>query len=71
MGRGRADRRAAALTWLEPIWPTVLGADDLAALDALFARLIWIADGDDDALDRAAREYRAIIGAARARRPRR
>jgi hypothetical protein len=50
---GAAD--PATLTWLEPIWQTVLGGDDLAALDALFARLIWIADGDDDALDRAAR----------------
>ncbi|WP_028064665.1 vWA domain-containing protein [Solirubrobacter soli] len=56
---GAAD--PATLTWLEPIWQTVLGEDDLAALDALFARLIWIADGDDDALDRAAREYRTII----------
>ena len=33
-----------------------------AALDELFARVIWIADGELDALDRAAREYRAIIG---------
>ena len=38
-------------TALEPIWQTVLGADDLRALDALFARLIWIADGEIDALD--------------------
>jgi hypothetical protein len=52
----------ATLRWLDPIWATVLGVHDVAALDALFDRLIWIADGDDDALDRAAREYRAIIG---------
>ncbi len=40
----------------------VLGERDLAALDELFARVIWIDDGDPQALDRAAREYRAIIG---------
>ena len=39
-----------------------LGEDDLRALDALFARVIWIADGELEALDKAAREYRAIIG---------
>src|SRR4051812_46563944 len=39
---GAAD--PATLTWLEPIWTSVLGADDLSALDALFARLLWIAD---------------------------
>src|SRR5439155_1002378 len=47
---------------LEPIWRPVLGKTDLAALDALFACLIWIFDGDDAAFDVAAREYRAIIG---------
>jgi hypothetical protein len=57
---GAAD--PGTISWVEPIWATVLGAQDLAALDALFARLVWIPDGDDDALDRAAREYRAIIG---------
>ena len=40
----------------------MLGEADLAALDALFARLIWIGDGDDDALDAAARAYRELIG---------
>lgn len=50
------------LGWLEPIWTSVLGPDDLAALDALFARLTWIADGDLDGLDDAARTYREIIG---------
>jgi hypothetical protein len=52
----------ATLTGLEPIWRTVLGDHDLRALDALFARLIWVPDGDLDALDAAARAYRAIIG---------
>ncbi len=45
------------------LWLQVLGERDLDALDALFAKLIWIPDGELDALDRAAREYRAIIGA--------
>ncbi|MBE2318372.1 VWA domain-containing protein [Solirubrobacter sp. CPCC 204708] len=52
----------AALGWLEPIWASVLGPDDVAALDASFAGLIWIADGDLDGLDDAARAYREIIG---------
>ena len=46
------------------VWRRALGDPDLAALDELFARVIWIADGELDALDRAAREYRAIIGPA-------
>ena len=50
------------LAVLRAIWTQALGAGDLAALEALFARLIWIADGELDALDRAAREYRAIVG---------
>jgi Mg-chelatase subunit ChlD len=54
---------AAGLGGLEAIWRRVLGADDLRALDDLYARLIWIADGDLDGLDDAARRYRAIIGA--------
>jgi hypothetical protein len=61
---GAAD--PATFAPLEPIWRPVLGDPDLAALDALFARLIWIPDGDDDALDAAAREYRAIIGPSEA-----
>ncbi|RKQ90848.1 hypothetical protein C8N24_0663 [Solirubrobacter pauli] len=52
----------SALSWLEPIWTSVLGPDDLTALDALFARLIWIDDGDLHGLDDAARRYREIIG---------
>ena len=46
------------------VWRGVLGEPDLDALDELFARVIWIADGDLDGLDRAARDYRAIIGPA-------
>ena len=53
----------AALDGLRALWRRVLGEDDLRALDALFARVIWIADGELEALDKAAREYRAIIGA--------
>jgi len=57
---GAAD--PATLTAIEPIWRTVIGERDLQALDALLARLIWIPDGDLDALDAAARAYRDIIG---------
>jgi hypothetical protein len=52
----------AVLDSLRALWRQVLGEDDLRALDALFARVIWIADGELEALDNAAREYRAIIG---------
>ncbi len=52
-----------ALDELRNVWRHVLGDRDLAALDELFAKLIWICDGELEALDRAAREYRAIIGA--------
>ena len=51
-----------ALDELRNVWRQVLGDRDLAALDALFARLIWIPDGELEALGRAAGEYRAIIG---------
>ena len=50
------------LDGLHGIWRQVLGEHDLAALDDLYARVIWIADGDLESLDRAAGEYRAIIG---------
>ena len=50
------------LDGLRDVWRQVLGDRDLDALDELFAKLIWIADGELEALDRAAREYRAIIG---------
>ena len=51
------------LDGLRDVWRQVLGDRDLDALDELFAKLIWIPDGELEALDRAAREYRAIIGA--------
>ncbi|HEY6886340.1 MAG TPA: vWA domain-containing protein [Solirubrobacter sp.] len=57
---GAAD--PATLTGLEAIWHAVLGETDVQALDALFARLIWIPDGDVGGLDAAARTYRALIG---------
>jgi hypothetical protein len=44
------------------LWARVLGEDDLARLDDLFARLIWTPDGDNHALDHYATEYRQIIG---------
>jgi hypothetical protein len=39
----------AVLDGLHRLWRQVLGDRDLDALDALFARVIWIADGDLDA----------------------
>lgn len=51
-----------ALAALQPIWQRVLGAGDIKALDDLYARAIWIPDGDNDALSRAAQQYRQIIG---------
>ena len=50
------------LDGLRDVWRQVLGDHDLDALDQLFAKLIWIPDGELEALDRAAGEYRAIIG---------
>jgi Mg-chelatase subunit ChlD len=47
---------------LPGLWAQVLGPDDVARLDDVFARLIWASDGDNNALDRYADEYRAIIG---------
>ena len=44
----------------------VLGEHDLAALDELYARVIWIPDGDLERLDAAAREYRRDRRRARA-----
>src|SRR5437660_1324320 len=52
-----------ALNGLCHVWRQILGEQDLDALDQLFSKLIWIPDGELEALDRAAREYRAIIGA--------
>ena len=50
------------LAALEPIWRAVLGDQDFQALDDLYARLIWLDDGDNDGLTRFAEEYRQIIG---------
>ena len=44
------------LDGLRDTWPQVLGDRDLDALDELSAKLVWIADGELEALDRAARE---------------
>ena len=33
---------------LQAIWRTVLGADDMRALDDLYARVIWVPDGEND-----------------------
>lgn len=50
------------LAALHGAWRQTLGETDLAALDDLYAKVIWIPDGDLDALDDAARAYRTIIG---------
>jgi Mg-chelatase subunit ChlD len=52
----------AVLDGLRELWRRVLGDADLQALDTLFARVIWIPDGDLHDLDQAARQYRAIVG---------
>jgi hypothetical protein len=52
---------AGTLAPLEDLWQRVLGADR-AALEDLFARLIWCPDGDSAQLTHYAREYREIIG---------
>jgi hypothetical protein len=48
---------------LRSVWSAVLGEEDLAALDDLYARVVWIPDGELDRLDKAARAYRQIVGA--------
>jgi Mg-chelatase subunit ChlD len=52
----------AALAPLSPIWRAVLGDDDCKALDDLYARLIWVPDGENEPLSEWARRYRDIIG---------
>ena len=52
----------SALTSLTKAWTEILGEADLRALDDLYARVIWIPDGDIPALTAAAREYREIVG---------
>ena len=53
---------ARALAPLQAIWRSVLGEPDLRALDDLYARLLWIPDGELERLDDAAREFRRIVG---------
>jgi Mg-chelatase subunit ChlD len=53
----------ATLDPLRVVWRAVLGGDDLRALDDLYAKVIWIPDGELDRLDEAARAYRQIVGA--------
>jgi hypothetical protein len=52
----------ATLDPLRAVWRAVLGERDLRALDDLYARLVWIPDGELERLDEAAREYRRIVG---------
>jgi hypothetical protein len=52
----------ATLDPLRAVWRAVLGEHDLVALDDLYARLVWIPDGELDRLDEAARAYRRIVG---------
>ena len=52
----------ATLDPLRAVWRAVLGEHDLAALDDLYARVVWIPDGELDRLDEAARAYRQIVG---------
>ena len=52
----------ADLSGLAELWRGVLGDHDLRALDDLYARLVWIPDGELERLDEVAREYRRIVG---------
>ena len=52
----------ADLTGLGELWRAVLGDQVLRALDELYARVVWIPDGELERLDDAAREYRRIVG---------
>jgi hypothetical protein len=52
----------ADLDQLGELWSAVLGEQDLRALDDLYARVVWIPDGELGRLDEAAREYRRIVG---------
>jgi hypothetical protein len=52
----------ADLNGLSELWHAVLGERDLRALDGLYAKVIWIPDGELERLDEAAREYRRIVG---------
>ena len=50
------------LDGLRELWGAVLGDHDLRALGDLYARVVWIPDGELERLDDAAREYRRIVG---------
>jgi Mg-chelatase subunit ChlD len=52
----------ATLGSLTPLWESVLGSNDMQALHDLYARLIWVPDGDCKTMDYFAEEYREIIG---------
>jgi hypothetical protein len=52
----------AVLKPMHAVWDRVLGAEDLSALDDLYASVIWSPDGDLHRLDDAARTYRGIVG---------
>ncbi len=56
----------ADLTAMLVVWREVLGEADLQALDELYAKLIWIPDGETEPLNAAALSYREIIGAPQA-----
>ena len=53
---------SAVLDPLRTVWERVLGRDDIATLDQLYASVIWIPDGDLERLDAAAERYREIVG---------
>ena len=53
---------SAVLDPLRTVWERVLGRDDVATLDQLYASVIWIPDGDLERLDAAAERYREIVG---------
>ncbi len=52
----------AMLDPLRSVWSAVLGEEYFAALDDLYARVVWIPDGELDRLDEAARAYGQIVG---------
>ncbi len=52
----------SVLESLRAVWKAVIGASDLEALDELYAKVIWIPDGDIERLDAAAGVYREIVG---------
>jgi hypothetical protein len=52
----------SVLQSLRAVWEAVLGASDLKALGELYAKVIWIPDGDIERLDATARIYREIVG---------